>query len=200
MTLEAFVSHYGLLGLFVGSGVEGEAVVVTGGVLAQRHLIPLGGAMAAAAAGSCIVDQIWFFIGRRCRRLRWVRTIMGRPPAERALNLVARYPRAFVFGFRFVYGLRTISPIAIGASEIPTRTFVLLNLVAAAIWGPLFILVGYAFGSAAEKVLGRVGSFAPYALLAALAAVCAVILAVRRFRGSTEAVGRAGDLECDTGN
>ena len=55
MTLASLISQYGLAALFLGSGIEGEAVVVTGGMLAQRHLVPLGGVMLASATGSCTV-------------------------------------------------------------------------------------------------------------------------------------------------
>lgn len=164
MGVEGFLAHYGVMGLFLGAGVEGEAVVVTGGVLAQRHLIPLWAAMLASATGSCIVDQIWFFLGRYCRRYAWVQKILRKPTAARAVDFVTRYPRRFVFGFRFVYGLRTVSPIVIGTTTIPIRTFVVLNVLAAAIWGPLFTLVGYAFGRAAETMLGHVQSIGPYVL------------------------------------
>lgn len=174
MTIEGFVTHYGLLGLFLGAGVEGEAVVVTGGVLAQRHLVPLWGAMLAAATGSCLVDQFWFFLGRYCRRYRWVGAILHKPAAQRAVGMFGRHPKSFVFGFRFVYGFRTVSPIVIGASDVPTRTFLWVNGLAAAIWGPLFTLVGYAFGKAAEAMLAHVQSAGPY-LLAGIAILAAAI-------------------------
>jgi membrane protein DedA with SNARE-associated domain len=49
----------------------------------------------------------------------------------------------------------TISPIAIGTTQVETRKFAILNALAAAIWGPLFTLLGYAFGKAIDPLLGR---------------------------------------------
>jgi membrane protein DedA with SNARE-associated domain len=134
--------------ILLGAGLEGEAVVLTGGILAREGLIPLVPACIAAAVGSCVVDQIWFFVGRRASGQRWVRAVTDRPGYARAIRLLDRYPTSFILAFRFIYGLRTVSPIAIGTSRVPTRRFVLLNMVAAAVWGPAFTLIGYKLGEA----------------------------------------------------
>ncbi|MCP1316163.1 hypothetical protein [Halomonas sp. 707D7] len=39
MTFEHLVTNYGSLGLFLGAGLEGEAVAMLGGILSHRHLI-----------------------------------------------------------------------------------------------------------------------------------------------------------------
>jgi membrane protein DedA with SNARE-associated domain len=190
MTLDALIAHYGVLGLFLGSGLEGEAVVVTGGILAHRGLVPLWAAMLASATGSCIVDQIWFFTGRYCRHFGWVQRQLARRPAQRALGFLERHPNAFIFGFRFVYGMRTISPIVIGTSRVPIARFVLINMIAAAIWGPLFTWIGYEFGRALDPVMRHIHHGA---LLAGLAVaifllVVAVLFAVYRKRQRAESL------------
>ena len=70
MTLEAVLSQYGLAALFLGAGIEGGTVVVLGGVMVHRGLIAYPAAIAAAALGSCIADQIFFALGRRFRALK----------------------------------------------------------------------------------------------------------------------------------
>ena len=60
MTLEAVLSQYGFAALFLGAGIEGETVVVLGGVMVHRGLIAYPAAIAAAALGSFIADQIFF--------------------------------------------------------------------------------------------------------------------------------------------
>jgi membrane protein DedA with SNARE-associated domain len=150
LALEALVARYGLLAILAGAGVEGEAVVITGGVLAQRGLLPIWGVAIAAAVGSCIVDQLWFWLARRARNQRWVRKAKTKPTFARALRWLEHHPIAMILSFRFVYGLRTVSPVAIGTSAVPSRTFVPLNIVSAAIWGPAIAWAGYAFGSALD--------------------------------------------------
>lgn len=190
MTIEMLIAKYGLFALFVGSGLEGEMVVVTGGVLAHQGLVPLWGAMLVSAMGSCLADQLWFFIGRYFRHYRWVQTMMERAAFARAKGLLERYPVAFIFGFRFIYGLRTISPIAIGATHVETRKFVPINIVAAAVWGPMFTLLGYAFGRAIDPLLHRLQESMTSAILVA-AGVASLALGglwlVRRHRAKAAA-------------
>src|ERR1700712_2139283 len=79
MTIEMLIARYGLAALFVGAGIEGEAVVVTGGILAHKGLVPLWGAMLVSALGSCLADQLWYFAGRYCRHYRWVQVLTRKP-------------------------------------------------------------------------------------------------------------------------
>lgn len=153
MAIEAIIARYGLLAIFLGAGIEGEAVVVTGGVLAHAGVFPLWQAIAAATVGSCVVDQFWFQLARRFRNGRWIVATKKRAAFARALSFLERYPNSFIFGFRFIYGLRTVSPIAIGASDIAAAKFIALNAFAAAIWAPMFTMIGYWLGKAAGPLL-----------------------------------------------
>jgi membrane protein DedA with SNARE-associated domain len=185
LSVTALVARYGLLAIFVGAGLEGETVVVAGGIAAREGLLPLPGAMIAAGLGSCLVDQCWFFLGRYGRTLEWVARLTRRPAFARATQLVERYPTAFIFGFRFVYGMRTVSPIAIGTTRVRTRRFVPTNAFAAAVWGPLFTLIGYAFGMAIEPLLHRVkhgGLLVAGALVALGLLASGILWLVRRRR------------------
>lgn len=134
MSIETLIAQYGLAAIFLGAGLEGETAVVTGGVLAHQHLLPLWGTAAAAVGGSFAADQVFFLAGRRYRDTARVRKIAAKPAFAKALDTLERHPTIFILGFRFLYGLRTVSPIAIGTSHVPARTFLLLNAVAAAVW------------------------------------------------------------------
>ncbi len=155
MTIEAIVARYGLAALFLGAGLEGETVVVAGGLLAHRGLFPLAGAMAAAALGSFAADQLWFFVGRRFHDHRIVRRAREKPAFEKAIGFFERHPVGFIFTFRFIYGFRTVSPIAIGTTDVATRTFVTVNLVSAIVWGIAFSAIGYLAGHSFERLMGR---------------------------------------------
>jgi membrane protein DedA with SNARE-associated domain len=183
LALEALIARYGLLAIFAGAGIEGEAVVITGGILAQRGLLPIWGVALAAATGSCLVDQLWFWLARRYRNLRWVRAAKAKPAFARALRWLERHPKLLILSFRFIWGLRTVTPMAIGTSAIPSRTFVPLNIVSAAIWGPAIAWAGYAFGNALDPWLHDAKSVVLAALGVALA-MPLLILLVRALRSA----------------
>ncbi|WP_076073245.1 DedA family protein [Sphingomonas montana] len=181
MSIESLVAQYGLIALFVGAGLEGETVVLTGGVLAHRDLVPLWGAALAAAGGSFTSDQVFFALGRRYRDHPRVRRIMVRPAFARALRTLERHPVGFILAFRFLYGLRTVSPVAIGTSQVPALRFVVLNAVAALLWAATFTGLGYAFGEWIEELAGRFRAHLPAlpTLLAAAAGIAAVATGAR---------------------
>lgn len=182
MSIELLIEKYGLLGVFLGAGVEGETVVLLGGILSHRGLLPFWPVALAAAAGSFVADQLLFLAGRFARSNPAVRRILEEPALTSVQRLLERHPTGFVFAFRFIYGMRTISPIAIGTTNIPTAKFVVLNATAALLWGPLFTFLGFYFGQGIEQMLGRL-SLSHHLLAAGLlvaAALCLVVLFRKR--------------------
>ncbi|KQN37082.1 hypothetical protein ASG37_05375 [Sphingomonas sp. Leaf407] len=155
MTIEVLVARYGLIALFFGAGIEGETVVVLGGIMVHRGALPFAGAIAAAAIGSFVADQLFFAAGRRFRNHPRVRRLAARPAFAKALAAFERRPTLFVFAFRFLYGLRTVSPVAIGTTQLPTGRFMVLNGAAAAVWATIFVSIGYWFGHGLSELVGR---------------------------------------------
>ena len=175
MTLEIAIARYGLAALFLGAAIEGETIVILGGTLVHRGTLSFLPAVMAAAAGSFLSDQIFFALGRRFQDHRFVRRIRARPAFQRAIATFERRPTLFVFAFRFLYGLRTVSPIAIGTTNLPAARFMAINAVSALAWGLTFVSAGYLFGEAIEAAFGHIRSVAhvliPAAGVAALATI-----------------------------
>ena len=59
----------------------------------------------------------------------------------------------FILSFRFLYGLRTVAPFAIGMSSVKASTYAILNVIAAAIWAVAVALLGYLLGDAIHALL-----------------------------------------------
>jgi membrane protein DedA with SNARE-associated domain len=172
------ILHYGVFAIFLGAAIEGEPFALAGGVLAHRHWLSLYAAALAAISGSCLIDQIWFHLSRHFQKSIIVRSVARRPAFARALALIERHPVCFVLLFRFAYGLRAVAPVVIGASRLPARLFVPLNVAAAIVWGSLFTALGYVLGPAFEAAEARFGTGI------AVATIClsafALALALRR--------------------
>ena len=58
-----------------------------------------------------------------------------------------------MLGFRFLYGLRTVTPFIIGASNISPVRYLLLNIIGAAIWAVVVGTLGYLFGQTVEIII-----------------------------------------------
>lgn len=150
------LAQWGYLAVAVGTFFEGETIVLAAGALAHRGLLSWPLVVLAAFVGSVLGDQLWFFVGRRYGRA----FIDKRPPLRvhmrRVEGWLARYGAWFVLGFRFVYGVRTVSPIVLGASGYAIARFVPLNLAGALVWALAFVAAGFGLGAGLHALLGRV--------------------------------------------
>lgn len=167
--MEELVSTYGYPAIIAGTFFEGETIVLIGGYLANRGYLTLEWAILCAFLGSWAGDTVYFLIGRR-----WGHKLLGRfpswqPAADRSLDMLHRYHTAFILVFRFLYGLRTVSPFVIGMSRVSTVRFVLLNMTAAAIWATAFTGGGYLLGTLLESLIAKVERYEAYVLSALVA-------------------------------
>ncbi|MET0285827.1 MAG: DedA family protein [Polyangiales bacterium] len=180
--MEAFLVRWGYLALLGGTVLEGEAVLVAAGAMAHQGLLSLPWVIVAAFAGSLLGDQTWFLLGRR----------YGTPFLQKRPALLARagvvqtwldkYGTLFLMGFRFLYGLRTVTPVLLGATGFPMRRFALLNTLGAALWAIAFGAIGYGLGAGLKAVLSRHGHTHELLLIGAGAAVVAAVAVYLRVR------------------
>ena len=155
VTFESIIAQWGAVAVFLGAMLEGETAVLAGGLLSHQGLLHWQLAFVGAAAGSFLSDQFFFAAGRRYRDSPTVQRWTQKRAFAKALRLLERYPTSLIFGFRFLYGFRTVSPIAIGTSQVPASTFLVINAIAATVWASLFTALGYWFGEAVTELAGR---------------------------------------------
>ncbi len=178
--LEELVHTFGYPGIFLGTAVEGEGVLIAGGVLARHGALSLPLVMLCAFAGTLAATQGWFAFGCRSgarlleSRPRW------RDRAETVRVAVERRGALFVVGYRFVIGTRTLTPIVLGASGYPRRRFLILDAVGAALWSSVVGLAGWSLGIALVLLLRRAARLEELLAVAIVAIVAFEI--VRRAR------------------
>jgi membrane protein DedA with SNARE-associated domain len=154
-----FIEKYGYFAVFLGSLIEGESVILTAGVLAQKGYLSLWGIMLVAFMGTLLADQFLFHVGRLHGNRLLARWPSLESKASRALNLLRTYNTFYILSFRFIYGIRIISPIIIGMSGVTTKRFSFLNVIAAAVWSVLSCLAGYALGKGGATLWDSVKGF-----------------------------------------
>lgn len=153
MDFGQLVQDIGPWAIALGAGFEGETAAIAGGVMAHRHIFSIEAAWLATAFGAFFADEIFFQVGRRFRDRPFVARARQKPGFAKAVGFIERYPTAYIFLFRFLYGLRTVSPIAIGLSSVPLRRFAVLNAFACLLWSAVFTAIGYLFGPAVDRMI-----------------------------------------------
>ena len=153
MAVVHLISQYAYVALFIGVFIEGETILIAAGFAAHLGHLSLTWVILVAFAGSLSGDQFYFFLAR----IRGKAFLQKRPRWQAKINkvwaLFTRYRTLLMLGFRFLYGLRTVTPFAIGLSGVSGIRFFVCNMIGGAVWAVAVAFVGYLFGAVAEAVL-----------------------------------------------
>jgi membrane protein DedA with SNARE-associated domain len=179
--LETWLTNYGYPVLLAGTFLEGETVMVLGGVAAHMGYLSLDWVIACGMIGSVTGDQLYFFLGRRHGNALLARRPAWQARTQRVLRLLERHQNLLILGFRFLYGLRSITPFAIGMSEVSWPRYTLLNIIGAGIWASVAGLAGYYFGQAVEAVFGDIKHY-ELELMGSIIAIAAMFWLVHAYR------------------
>ncbi|MDX6820923.1 DedA family protein [Klebsiella oxytoca] len=148
MDINNLITQYGYAALVIGSMAEGETITLLGGVAAHQGLLKFWLVVISVALGGMIGDQLLYLLGRRFGGRILRRFSRQKKRIQKAQRMIQRRPYLFVIGTRFMYGFRVIGPLLIGASRLPPKVFLPLNILGAIIWALIFTTLGYLGGEA----------------------------------------------------
>ena len=159
MPLEDLIVQYGYLALFVGTFLEGETILIVAGYLAQNDYLDLVLVILSAFFGTFAGDQLFFFLGRH-KGMRFLEKRPGwKAKAKKAFSLLHRHQVGVILGFRFLYGIRNVTPFVIGSSGFNPLRFFVLNFLGALAWAIAFGSIGYHIGTVADAFLDDVKKY-----------------------------------------
>ena len=181
----SLLHDYGYWTILVWTFLEGETVVIIAGILAQQGYLAPNLIVLCAFFGSCTSDQLMFLLGKYKGRAVLARFPRLARNAERAETLVRKYETPLILSFRFIYGVRNITPIMLGINRVNHLKFLVLNIIGAGVWALCFTWGGFFFGKLFERIiLGA--SHAIFYLLVAIAAIAGLIWYIRQRKRSKE--------------
>jgi len=156
MNWELIIRNYGYFALLVGTFFEGETILILGGFAAHLGYLYLPWVILVAFIGTLSGDQLFFYFGRRHSRF-----VLDKHPAwqsrlDRVQKLFERYQTLLILGFRFLYGLRTVTPFVLVRSGVSPTYFFLLNTLSALVWSVAVGIGGYLFGNFLKLIMGDI--------------------------------------------
>lgn len=180
------LATYGYLAIFIGCLLEGETILILGGMAAHQHVLKLLPVIGYASLAGMLGDQLLFWVGRYFGARLMPRLHRQQATIERVTQLVNQHPTVSVFSVRFLYGMRLVGPMVIGACKVSPLKFTCINLLGAVTWATVFASAGYWAGEFLEGVLG---DLKPYRLPIVL---CVIVLMValaviRHYRAKSRA-------------
>jgi len=154
------IAQYGLVAIFtivclesLGMPLPGETVILVGAGLAGAGQLNIYAVGLVALSAAIIGDNIGFFIGRRFGRpvieLYGSRIGITSARFSRAEAIIQRRGVFVVIIARFIPLLRQLNGLAAGTVGMHWLTFLISNIIGAALWVSMWSILAYQFGHSA---------------------------------------------------
>lgn len=189
--LKSILRDYGYYGILLLTFLEGETIVILAGIMSSSLGLDPKLIALCAFCGSFTSDQLMFSLGKYKGEavLKYFPRVARN--ADRAAALFKKYDTALILGFRFVYGVRNVTPILLGISGVSHVKFFSLNFIGAGVWALSFTYGGLYLGELFTKAMHYMGHGIFY-LLGAAAIVGGGIWYLRSHRSTKKALEVAG--------
>ena len=174
---------YGYWFVALGAFLEGETIIAASGFAAYRGYLDIRWVVVVTFVGALAGDQLHFHLGRWKGAGFLEKWALWRDHVGKVRRLMERYGLLVIFGFRFIYGARTVTPFVIGSSGFDSRLFLAIDAVTVLVWSCLIAYLGYAFGAFVQVLFGHIKKteHAVLILLLSAGAVAWMFNAIRKW-------------------
>lgn len=135
---------------FVGLLVPGSMIIPPMGFLAFKGYFDIRILIIVAAIGAIAGDFVSFYLGQKGKKF------MTHPKLQELLikgeEFIKRHGGKSILCARFIGPIRPIVPFAAGVLKMNKKKFFIWNIFSAICWSAFYLLAGYFFGHAWEKI------------------------------------------------
>lgn len=154
--MEQFIKDWGYLALFMYSFGGGFLGLAIAGVLSYAGDLNIYISVLVAGISNFVGSQFLFFLARKNKS--YAQEIIkkhGRKIAYTHL-LMKKYGSFIIFIQKYIYGVKTLIPLAMGITKYSAVKFSILNSFSAILWA---VVIGYFSFMAGEYILGIAEDF-----------------------------------------
>jgi len=145
------LATYGYIGLFLYSLGGGFVALVGAGVLSFMGKMDLTLVIAVAFIANALGDVMLFYMARYQKSMMMEGIKSHRRKLALAHIMMKKNGNWIILFQKFVYGIKTLIPIAIGLTKYDFKKFAILNVLSSGVWALAFGLGSYYSGSALVK-------------------------------------------------
>ncbi|MBU0632983.1 DedA family protein [bacterium] len=145
------IATYGYIGLFIYSLGGGFVALVAASVLSYMGKMDLATSMVIAFSANAIGDNLLFYLARNQKADMHNYLKKHRRKLALAHIKMKQYGSWIILFQKFIYGIKTLIPIAIGLTKYDLKKFTILNVLSAAVWTLVVGFTSYFSGSAIVK-------------------------------------------------
>lgn len=165
--IDSFVK-YGYILVFIYSLGGGMVALLALGVFASSYNVNPYISIAVAFAGNFIGSTALFYFTRQSRKD--LNKYLKKYRRKLALLVILFRKNGFIFTLvcKFIYGLKTLGPIAAEISKLNLYRFSIYNLISCLIWAISVFYTAFFLGETLEKFFEEYKSYTPFVLIAIL--------------------------------
>lgn len=142
------LATYGYIGLFLYSLGGGFIGLIAAGVLSFMGKMDLTLSISIAFLSNALGDVLLFYMARYQKSTMMEGIRKHRRKLALSHIMMKKYGSWIILIQKFVYGIKTLIPIAIGLTKYDFKRFAILNVASSAIWALTFGLGSFYFGGA----------------------------------------------------
>lgn len=160
----------------LGAPLPAYPTLVVTGALAQNGRFSLAGLLAVAVLGALLADLVWFHAGQRYgRRVMATMCRISLSPdscVRQTESVYLRWGARSLLLAKFIPGFASVASAMAGALGTRPQTFLLFDMLGAAIWVGSGLLLGSLFSSAVTEILDTLEILGRWGLMIVGAALC----------------------------
>jgi membrane protein DedA with SNARE-associated domain len=146
------LATYGYIGLFLYSLGGGFVAIIGAGVLSFMGKMDLTLSITIAFIANALGDMMLLYMARYQKSMMMEGLKKHRRKLALSHLLMKKYGSWIILFQKFVYGIKTLIPIAIGLTKYDIKKFAVLNVLSAAVWALIFGFGSYYSGEALVKL------------------------------------------------
>jgi len=154
----------------IGVVVPGVAIMFAIGALISNGTLDMVSTVLWAAAGASIGDGLSFALGKHYDKKIYNVTWFKNNPRilKNGHEFFEKYGTISILIGRFIGPIRAVIPLIAGILDMPIKHYIPTNIIASALWAPLYLMPGFFFGKSTALIPIHFQNEWPFILLFAV--------------------------------
>ncbi len=176
--MEELIRDWGYIILFLYSFGGGFVALVVAGILSYSGDLNIVITILVAASANFIGDQFLFLVARKNKHQAKQMMEKHKRKIAMAHLMMRKYGTWVIFLQKYIYGIKTLIPLAMGLTKYDYKKFMIFNFFAAVVWSLIIGLSAYMLG---ELVYTYLEEFKTYGLIFVAVILIVVFYFYRKF-------------------
>jgi len=177
--MEDLIRDWGYIILFLYSFGGGFLALVVAGILAFSGELNIFLVIIVAGAANFVGDQFLFTIARKNKTQAKQMMQKHRRKIAMAHLMMRKYGSWVIFLQKYIYGIKTLIPLAMGLTKYDYKKFILFNIFATALWAIFIGMASYMMG---DLVYTYIEEFKTYGLVFVALILVTVFFLFRKYK------------------